>query len=284
MCPGSGGATFEPMVELRDRVNRGPLRRRESNRSHRRSDTPSLFVVSLPRSLSTTIYGAARRALGLGRPSHASAGEILNHLRTRLPVRALPPKAKFTRREHDPVSFERHIAFLDRTVKTEGFAYKDVVNPFVVAGWPGLPRLKVLKIRRDLAEVAFAILAKGWTYPANGAGEPLDSEWSIVEGLVRAEIALAALPGLTIDFEDAIADHAALEEALQTLYPGIPRTPVRYIDDLFIRERQRRRREMTESPRFDKVRDLVDAVRARVAPSGWTEGACHGAALPGSIR
>lgn len=237
---------------------RPPLPRR------RLDETPSLFVVSLPRSLSSTIYSSARGALGLNRPPHASAGEILNYLRTRLPVRSLPPKAMFTTREHDPVSFERHIAFLDRTVKSEGFAYKDVVNPFVVADWPGLLRLKVLKIRRDLAEVAFAILAKGWTYPGNGAQEQHGAEWSIVEGLVRAEMVLAALPGPTIEFEDAITDHTALEETLRTLYPGVPRMPLTYIDDGFIRERQRRRKAMAESPRLREVRNLVEAVRAHL--------------------
>jgi hypothetical protein len=227
----------------------------------KRSETTSLFVVSLPRSLSTTIYTSARCALGLERPAHASAGEILNHLRTRRFVRALPPKAKFTTREHDPLSFDRHTAFLDRAAQTEGFAYKDVVNPFVVAEWPGLAQFRVLKIRRDLTEVAFAILAKGWTYPGAGAREPLDPEWSIAEGLVRAEMALAAIPGQTIEFADAILDHTALEEAIEALYPGTPRMAVNYIDDAFIRGRQRRQKIMADSRRLNELADLIDAVR-----------------------
>ena len=38
----------------------------------------SLFVVSLPRSLSTVTYHAARRALGLAEPTWTTDGEILN--------------------------------------------------------------------------------------------------------------------------------------------------------------------------------------------------------------
>jgi len=231
-----------------------------------------LFVVSLPRSLSTTIYTSARCALGLERPAHASAGEILNHLRTRRFVRALPPKAKFTTREHDPLSFDRHIAFLDRATRTHGFAYKDVVNPFVVAEWPGLARFKVLKIRRDLAEVAFAVLAKGWTYPGAAARESLDHDWSIIEGLVRAETALAAIPGQTIEFADAIHDHTALEEAIDALYPETPRTAVSYIDDAFIRDRQHRQKTMTDSPRLNELADLVAAVRQRLTATPQTTG------------
>ena len=45
----------------------------------------SLFVVSLPRSLSSFLYVAAARAIGLAEPAWTSDGEILN--RDRVPRR-----------------------------------------------------------------------------------------------------------------------------------------------------------------------------------------------------
>lgn len=44
----------------------------------KRNKVPSLFVVSLPRSLSTLIYHAVRQSVGLEEPIWTSDGEIMN--------------------------------------------------------------------------------------------------------------------------------------------------------------------------------------------------------------
>jgi hypothetical protein len=118
----------------------------------------SLCILSLPRSLSTIVYHVVRRAIGAAEPSWTTDGEILNGDRLALTA-AEGAAAKYVRNVDQ--RFPRMQAFLDDVVQTEGFAYKDVVNPFVACDW--LTRheeLAVLKIRRDVAEVALAMLQK----------------------------------------------------------------------------------------------------------------------------
>jgi hypothetical protein len=65
------------------------------------------------------------------------------------------------------------------------------------------------------------MLAQGWHYPrfaSRGAG---DLEEAVIEGIIRADIALDSLPGEHIDFDDLIADESVLRDALAKLYPGI---------------------------------------------------------------
>src|ERR1043166_8730279 len=96
----------------------------------------SLFVISLPRSLSTLTYHAARRALSLEEPVWTSDGEVLNNDRYVM-YDGVPHDLgrKFTRPDTEDAIAERMSAFLDQTVRPCGFAYKDVVQPFVAARW-----------------------------------------------------------------------------------------------------------------------------------------------------
>ena len=60
----------------------------------------SLFVVSLPRSLSSLLYVAAARAIGLSQPAWTSDGETLNRdrvpRRMRSRLQSLAPDERFT--------------------------------------------------------------------------------------------------------------------------------------------------------------------------------------------
>src|SRR6201997_5790967 len=115
------------------------LRLLKRGESRNAEELCSLFVVSLPRSLSSLIYIAAARAIGLAEPTWTSDGEILN--RDRVPRRLhslAPADERFTLLGAVPDAFSSMTTFLDSTALRQGFAYKDVVQPFVIGGWEGL--------------------------------------------------------------------------------------------------------------------------------------------------
>jgi hypothetical protein len=226
----------------------------------------SLFVVSLPRSLSSLLYVAAARAVGLAEPGWTSDGEILN--RDRVPKRLqrlAPADERFTLLGSRPDVFVDMTSYLDRAARRHGFAYKDVVQPFVVGGWEGLGDFEVLKVRRDLAEVAYTMLKREWLYPARAASVFDAHPWALVEGLVRAESVLDALPGETVEYADAVLGHEALEHALRRLYPDACLAPVRYVDRRFARVRRRLEAERRNSLVFRRLERIVAEVRERLS-------------------
>jgi hypothetical protein len=225
----------------------------------------SLFVVSLPRSLSSLLYVSAARAVGLAEPSWTSDGEILN--RDRVPRRLqglAPADERFTLLGSAPDVFAGMTSYLDRAALPQGFAYKDVVQPFVLGGWGRLSEFEVLKVRRNVAEVAYTMLKRQWLYPARAASVFDAHPWALVEGLVRAEAVLDALPGETVEYADAVLDHTALELALGRLYPDVPLELPRYVGRRFARTRHRLEAERRGSLVFRRLEWIVSAVRERV--------------------
>lgn len=230
-----------------------------------RDELRSLFVVSLPRSLSSLLYVAAARAIGLAQPTGTSDGEILNRDRMpRLQQHLAPASERFTLLGPAPDAFAGLTGYLDRSAVRQGFAYKDVVQPFVIGGWEGLGDFRVLKVRRDLAEVAYTMLKREWLYPAHAASVFDAHPWALVEGLVRAEAVLDALPGETVEYAHAVLGHQPLEAALRRLYPDAPFTPVGYIDRRFARTRGRLEAERRNSLVFRRLEWIVSAVRERL--------------------
>ncbi|HEU5214983.1 MAG TPA: hypothetical protein VFU30_05530 [Gaiellaceae bacterium] len=245
-------------------MNRPRLLRRGAERAHV-EELRSLFVVSLPRSLSSLLYIAATRAVGLAEPVWTSDGEILN--RDRVPRRhhsLAPDVERFTLLGSAPDAFAGMTSYLDSTALRRGFAYKDVVQPFVIGGWDGLGDFRVLKVRRDVAEVAYTMLKRKWVYPAHAASVFDEHPWALVEGLVRAEMVLDALPGETVEYADAVLGHDPLEAALRRLYPDAPIGPLRYIDRGFARTRRRLEAERRNSLVFRRLEWIVSEVRARL--------------------
>lgn len=208
---------------------------------------PSLFIVSLPRSLSTIVYEAACIAVGLERPRWTEAGEILNLERTPLvPWDRKVETAKFSPDDGSPRAAQLH-AFLDDVVAPEGRAYKDVVQPFIVAGWLRSHPLRVLRVRRPVAEVAWSMQRHGWMYPAAAAGPNVPKDRALVDGLRRAAQALDGLDAVPVDYADLVRDEGALTNALRALYDGFDVQPARYIDQRF-RQRARDVAASLESP------------------------------------
>ena len=145
------------------------LLERDTGQAHA-EELRSLFVVSLPRSLSSLLYSAAAHAVGLAEPTWTSDGEILNRDRVPRRLQCLAPSdERFTLLGAAPDAFAGMTGYLDRNALRRGFAYKDVVQPFVVGGWEGLQDFGVLKVRRNVAEVAYTMLKRQWLYPARAA-------------------------------------------------------------------------------------------------------------------
>ena len=225
----------------------------------------SLFVVSLPRSLSSLLYVAAARAIGLAEPAWTSDGEILNRERVPRRMQGLGPAGeRFTLLGSSPDVFASMTSYLDQAALRQGFAYKDVVQPFVIGGWEGLGDFKVLKVRRNVAEVAYTMLKRQWLYPARAASVFDAHPWALVEGLVRAEAVLDALPGETVDYARAVLDHGPLEVALGRLYPDAPLASADYIDRGFARTRRRLEADRRDSLVFRRLEWIVSAVRERL--------------------
>jgi len=238
---------------------------RTGNARTRAEGLASLFVVSLPRSLSSLLYLAAARAIGLAEPTWTSDGEILNRDRVPRRLQSLAPAdERFTLLGTAPDVFAHMTTYLDGAALRRGFAYKDVVQPFVIGGWEGLGDFKVLKVRRNVAEVAYTMLKRQWLYPAQAASVFDEHPWAMIEGLVRAEAVLDALPGETVEYADAVLDHGTLELALRRLYPEAPLAPLCYIGRSFARTRQRLETERRRSLVFRRLEWIVSAVRERL--------------------
>ena len=175
---------LSPFLLTLPRVEKLRLRMRDAGLTSPTEELCSLFVVALPRSLSSVLYVAAARAVGLTQPGWTSDGEILNRDRVSRRLQSLAPTGeRFTLPGSVPGVFASMSSYLDQVALRQGCAYKDVVQPFVVGGWDGLCDFKVLKVRRNVAEVAYAMLKRQWLYPAQAATIFGAHPWTLVEGL-----------------------------------------------------------------------------------------------------
>jgi hypothetical protein len=230
-------------------------------------NAPSLFIVSLPRSLSSAVYFNAQRALLLKESTNVAEGELLNGDRyTGYGIAGEQAWRRFARKELDPNTYYLSRLILDHVVQPTGHIYKDVVQPFVVADWLKDRDLHVLHLTRRLPDVAFAMLRRNWLYPGHGSGQQDDQELAFLEGLVLADTVLSRLAAARADYDDLIADEEVLWALLRRLYPARPlwRTP--FIDEQFRMRRAETlaRREMAE---YKRLEERIAEVRLRLRPA-----------------
>ena len=196
----------------------------------------SLFIVSLPRSISTLIHYQCSLTLRLRSPAWVDAGEILNPDRSFIFSGSLANEAdKFTPPEQ-ALRFAQLSEFLDDVIDPYDCVYKDVVQPFVVSQWLRQSSLAVLHIRRPVAEVAWAMLKRGWLYPGNAEPRDHPEKRRIITGLAKAAQVLDQINAEHLDFDQLTTSEAGLKEALQRLYPELQIPLINYIDRNF-RER-----------------------------------------------
>jgi hypothetical protein len=227
----------------------------------------SLLIISLPRSMSTITHRIAVQVLGLQAPVWTSAGEILNNDRFVMHGCRTEYGLKFTDPETQPDLAQRLFAFLDQTIRTTGFAYKDVVQPLVISKWLTMENrgLAVLRIRRNLVDVGYSMLKNGWLYPAErfSLETGADLEKAFLLGLLHAEAALDAVPAVEVCYNDLIRDESALLAALQTLAPHRGITGLTYIDAKF-RQASEERLRIRETERYRLLQARLEEVRQSV--------------------
>jgi hypothetical protein len=234
----------------------------------------------------------------LRQPEWTTDGEVLNVRRfALLAEEGTVEGVKYVERQRDGRRFDQLLGFLDQVTRAEGFAYKDVIQPYVVAEWLTGGRARVLCLDRPVPDVAYAMLERGWLYPARwagpdaagpdptgpdaageqeahagpparlegggasaGAAAGADLERCLVTGLLGARRALAAVPGQRVLYDELIHDEAPLWEALRSLYGGDVQRPS-YLDDGFERVREEvLRRRRTE--RYRRLAALCDEIGA----------------------
>lgn len=241
------------------------------------SNTSSLFVVALPRSLSTEIFERARAALSLAAPAWTSAGEILNSGRWRMLARE-DDGDRFTT-THETARFEQWTRFLDDVVQPRGRAYKDVVQPFVCARWLAQAQARghaprVLRVRRPLADVAWSMLEAGWRYPARAAATGKHDIDRLLSGLLQARDALSEPATVEVDFDALTRGEDALAGALRRLYPDIDLPALRF-DDARFRAHSATVLERRTTPRWRMLDARIRTLEAVAPPESPTETSLH---------
>jgi hypothetical protein len=197
--------------------------------------TTSLFVLSLPRSLSSAICNISSLALDLKTPEWTSDGEILNIDRVDSSIAADKSyfqKYSLTGLNTDPYS--HMFGFLNRMVRPTGYVYKDVVQPFVMSAYLKLNNFPVLIIDRNIIDIAYSMVIRNWFYPADIVIDcDLDSITKLVLGLKKAKEEIQTVEGVHLNYDEFIYDENCLQIALHELYPRKVIPNLRYINDDF---------------------------------------------------
>jgi hypothetical protein len=229
----------------------------------------SLFVVALPTSLSCVVYKAARNSLGLQAPGWTTDGEFLNADRfVLLPQISEEGSRKFTVEEEERALFRKITEFLEQVVVPNGFAYKDVVQPFVVSQWIKKNLPPTIKVKRNMADVAYSMILKNkWHYPKRLFPKTQPLELAVIQGLLRAQEALDSIPGEEVNFDHLIEDEGVLNSALNSLYGDVMRIKEpRYIDHKF----RVRRDEVMARRRTGEYARIVDFVHRAKETTAWS--------------
>ena len=260
MCSNSLWGSFRALFRRGVRHVDARVQKWQSN-----SELDSLFVVALPRSLSSIIYQAARRCLALQEPRWTSDGEFLNADRFVLIPASPDVGQKYITRGSDGALFPRISEFADQIVVPRGFAYKDVVQPFLIQQWLKSNPFPVLKVKRNVADVALSMLAHHWHYPARLFPRAETIEMGVVQGLLRAQDALDSIVGIEVDFDALIADEEYLYCALASLYgERVTVKKVKYIDSQFkARAEQILGRRATQQ--YGLILDCISRARLSIA-------------------
>jgi hypothetical protein len=74
------------------------------------------------------------------------------------------------------------------------------------------------------------MLHQGWHYPRLASRSEGDLEEMVIEGIIRADMALDCAPGEQVDYDDLMADESVLRNVLVKLYPNDAIQEFKYTD------------------------------------------------------
>jgi len=219
----------------------------------------SLFILSLPRSLSSQTYEWVRRSTRLKTPRWCTDGEFLNVDRyVHLAEGSDDSGLKLMRPDVHAIKFREMYTFAEEIVREEGYVYKDVVQPYLMRSFLQKNDFPVLKIKRSLADVAWSMQRKNWYYPSQ-LSENTSGLEALIRGLATMRDCLQSIPGETITFEEILRDERRLYHKLSQLYPYENLKWVRYMDAEFKAQRKvilERRAQTSYGEIMGMIRDL----------------------------
>ncbi len=154
---------------------------------------------------------------------------------------------------------ERINQLLNESVRHAGFVYKDVTQPFILAEWLENHQYPTIVIKRDIIDVAYAMLMNQWLYPALIIRNGTDIKKKVLMGLMNAQTVLDQADGIHIEYSELIQDELVLLNVLSELYPKKKIRPARYISDEFkwYREQLKKRPETSLYGELSELKEQI---------------------------
>ena len=197
--------------------------------------------------------------MNLAEPSWTSDGEILNV--DRFAFLAEPVNdggVKFVRLKGHSHFSRKTKDFLNQTVQRLGFAYKDVTQPFIIAEWLTENQYPVIRIKRSVVDVAYAMIRNNWLYPSRNYPDIRPLEYSMIVSLMEADKALDSISAQVLHFDELIVSEIPLRNALKKIYGNDAPKHISYLDENFREKRdailaRRKTREYQKLARYLKM-------------------------------
>ena len=163
----------------------------------------SLFIVGLPRSLTSVTYHLARKALGLQQPGWVTDGELLNTHRYLFAPAS--ETSRFITAKEFSTQFNAASSYLTASVQLQNYIYKDATQPFVISDYLTKTEITIIHIKRSVVDVALRMFRQGWLAP----------DQSLLTTLFHAQQSLIQIPhAFEVDFDQVIFDESVLSEAI----------------------------------------------------------------------
>lgn len=228
----------------------------------------SFIIFGVPKSGSSSLYSTLCGALPfLEKPVYTTVGEFMNferniHLKVENDIHMLRGGEKTDMLGHlVDNGFRRRIQFIDHLVQREGFLYKDVVQPFLVASWfqeENYP-LDAIFIDRPIEQVIYR-------HEVADQIQGREDIENLASTFIEAKNKLLELSIPKLDFDDFIFDEDVLKKIVSDIYSDtevedqVKWPELNYIDDDFKEKRENRLKDR-ESERFSEVSDIISQVK-----------------------
>ena len=220
-------------------------------------ESRSLFILSLPRSLSSNIQRSVTQTGFLKNPFWTSSGEILNLDRLKSVVaRKKNEKSHYLTISSGADRYQELLNYLDESVFERGYVFKDVVQPFVITQWLSKNPYPVIKIQRNFNEIVYRMIKQQWFYPVNASDGSEKNLHNMVVGLRRGWKAIQSVPGITLNYADLVESEEPLRIALSELYPDFDFSELSYVNSKFKEESKKQQAILTDKE-FYRLEEMI---------------------------